>query len=188
MGLPTLVEKNVDKIWTTMIWAIHDGEVPTMRALRSILGWRTTTWWRNRSAWGMTTDPTNVDTDGSTNSDSTTEECSGTPRCRSGRAKGKDWIRLMAQGPLRKEDVTISLLTMMRQPTETREAAMTKQPGDLKPLVLKMPAEDKKLVLEIRRDSKTIVDWVNGHVKLKTKESTICECPESLAGMVRPRS
>ena len=28
-------------------------------------------------------------------------------------------------------------------------------------------------MLEVRRDSKTIVDWVNGHSKLKTKESTI---------------
>ena len=60
MGLPTLVEKIVDKVWMTMNWAIYDGEVPIMRALRSILGWRTTTRWRNRSAWGMTTDPTTV--------------------------------------------------------------------------------------------------------------------------------
>ena len=28
-------------------------------------------------------------------------------------------------------------------------------------------------MLEIRSDSKTIVDWVNGHAKLKTEESTI---------------
>ena len=28
-------------------------------------------------------------------------------------------------------------------------------------------------MLEIRRDSETVVDWVNGHSKLKTKQSTI---------------
>ena len=39
---------------------------------------------------------------------------------------------------------------------------MTKKPWDLAPLVLEVPAEDK-----------TLVDWVNGHAKLKMKESTI---------------
>ena len=60
MDLPLLNEKIVDKIWTTMNWAIHDGDVPIMKVLRSILGRRTTTWWRNRSARGMATDPTNI--------------------------------------------------------------------------------------------------------------------------------
>ena len=45
----TMAEKNVEKIWT---WAVYDGEVPVLRALRPFLGWRTTTWWRNRSALG----------------------------------------------------------------------------------------------------------------------------------------
>ena len=40
--LPTMAEKIVDKIWTTMNWAIHDGEVLVMRALRRISGWRAT--------------------------------------------------------------------------------------------------------------------------------------------------
>ena len=43
-----------------MNWAVCDGDVPIMRALSSIQGWRTNTWWRNRSAWGKATDPTNV--------------------------------------------------------------------------------------------------------------------------------
>ena len=54
-----MAEKNAEKIWKTMTWATYD-EVPVMRALRSILGWRTTTRWRNRNGWGMKTDPTNV--------------------------------------------------------------------------------------------------------------------------------
>ena len=35
-------------------------------------------------------------------------------------------------------------------------------------MVLETPVEDKKLVLGIMGDSKTIVDWVNGHAKMKT--------------------
>ena len=38
MGLPTMVEKVVDKFWTIVNWATYDGEVLVMRALRSILG------------------------------------------------------------------------------------------------------------------------------------------------------
>ena len=60
MGLPLLTEKIANKIWTTMTWAVYEGDVPIMLALRSILGWRTTAWWRSRSCWGMTCDPYNV--------------------------------------------------------------------------------------------------------------------------------
>ena len=41
-------------------WAIYDGEVPVMRALHSVLGWRTTPWWRSKRAWCMNKDPGNV--------------------------------------------------------------------------------------------------------------------------------
>ena len=43
-------------LWTKsgrLNWAVCHGEVPIMRALRAVLGWRTTTWWRNRSALGI---------------------------------------------------------------------------------------------------------------------------------------
>ena len=39
--------------------------------------------------------------------------------------------------------------------------------------MLEKPAKDKKLVLKIWSDRKTIKDWVNGHSKLKTWESTL---------------
>ena len=79
------------------------------------------------------------------------------------------WMQLLAQGPLRTEDVTISLLGMMRQPTEKKTqrrggalpSLPKKEPRDLEPLVLETPAEDKKLMLEISGDSKTIEDWIN---------------------------
>ena len=38
-----------------------DGEVPVMKALRSILGWRTTKWRRNRSAWNIEKRPSERD-------------------------------------------------------------------------------------------------------------------------------
>ena len=60
MGLPTLVGKVVDKIWSTMNWAVYDGEVPVIRTFRSSPGWRTTSWWRSRSAWSMKKNSTNV--------------------------------------------------------------------------------------------------------------------------------
>ena len=89
--------------------------------------------------------------------------------------EGTDWVQLMTQGPPRKEDVMISLLKMMRQPTEKKPqkggGAPKKKPRDLEPVILEMPAEEKKLMLQIRGDSKTIVDWVFGHAKLKTWES-----------------
>ena len=57
---PVVDRKNVDTFWMTTNWTNFDGDVRIMKAQRSILGWRTTTWWRNRSAWVMATDPTNV--------------------------------------------------------------------------------------------------------------------------------
>ena len=41
MGLPLLTEKIASKNSTTMTWAVYDGDVPTMLALRSRLEWRT---------------------------------------------------------------------------------------------------------------------------------------------------
>ena len=61
----------------------------------------------------------------------------------------------LAQGPLRKEDVTYSLFASMGQATEKkeqrkRESVPTKKLRDLAPLVLVVPTEDEKLTLEIR--------------------------------------
>ena len=53
MGLPLLTEKIVGNFWTTMTWAVYDGDVPKMLALLSFLEWRTTAWWRDRASWRM---------------------------------------------------------------------------------------------------------------------------------------
>ena len=49
MGLSSLAELCAEKVWKTMVWAVHEGEIPVLKALRSVIGWRTTVWWRNRS-------------------------------------------------------------------------------------------------------------------------------------------
>ena len=102
MGLPLLKENIASEIWTSMTWAVYDGDVPIMLALRSILGWRTTAWWRSRSSCGMAWDPNNVQ-----------------------RWKHNvgfhDWIELMTQTRLRKEDVIRNLLESMKQPVDTKK-------------------------------------------------------------------
>ena len=97
----------------------------------------------------------------------------------------------MLRGAPCKENVTISLLRMMRQPTEKKtqkgEGAMTKKPRDLEPLMLEMPAEDKKLVPEISGDSKTICGMGQWSSQVENEGRYQCNRPESLVGPVRPR-
>ena len=50
MGLPLLTEKIANNIWTTLTWAVYEGDVPIMPAFRSIFGWRTAAWWRSRAS------------------------------------------------------------------------------------------------------------------------------------------
>ena len=102
-----------------MNWAICDGDVPIMKALRSILGWRNTAWWRNRSAWEVATDPKNVQRWKHKFGFHNRGVQWDTPMSRRA-GEVKDWIQLVAQGPHRKEDVTFSSLATMRQATEKR--------------------------------------------------------------------
>ena len=38
MKLPTMAEKNAEKIWKTVAWATHDGDVPVMKARSFLTG------------------------------------------------------------------------------------------------------------------------------------------------------
>ena len=60
MGLSSLAELCAEKFWKTLAWAVYEGEVLVLNGFRSVIGWRTTAWWRNRSARGMKMDPVNV--------------------------------------------------------------------------------------------------------------------------------
>ena len=57
MGLSSLAELCAEQVWKTMAWAVYKGEVLVLKALRSVVGWRTTAWWRNSSVRGMKMGP-----------------------------------------------------------------------------------------------------------------------------------
>ena len=78
----------------------------------------------------------------------------------------------MTRDPPQEDDVNISLLKMMRQPTahSVRKSGgiPSKGPRDLGPLVLDPPTNTEGIELEIRSDSKTVVEWISGKAKQKT--------------------
>ena len=96
IGVLLLTEKIASKIWTTMTWAVNDGDVPIMLALRSILVWRTTPWWRSRSSCGMAWDPYNVQRWKHKVGFHNRGVQGDTPMFRWA-GEGNDWIKLMAQ-------------------------------------------------------------------------------------------
>ena len=119
-------------------------------------------------------------------------EWRGTPtRCRGGStnlgfiteeynaSEGNDWIKLMAQNKIRKENVIRSLLESMRQTVEKKAepngTRATKKPRNLPLLEVDIPQAGQRPTLEIRGDCKTIVDWINGRAKEKTRECTVEE-------------
>ena len=176
MGLPLLTENIASKIWTAMTWAVYDGDVPILLALRSILEWRTTAWWRNRASWGMAWDSSNVQRWKHKFGFHNRGVQWDTPMA-SWAGEGNNSIKLMAQFEPRKEDVIRSLLESMKQTAEKKAepngTRPTKKPRDLSPLVLGIPEAGKWPTLEIKGDCKTIVDWVNGHAKMKTKVAIV---------------
>ena len=103
-GLAVADGQIVSKIWTTVTWDVFDGDVQIMLALRSILGWRKTVWWRSRSSWSVAWDPYNVQRwkhnvgfhNRGVQWDTSMAKWAG---------EGKDWIKFMAQTQLRKEDI-----------------------------------------------------------------------------------
>ena len=58
----------------------------------------------------------------------------------------------------------VALMKMLRQPAAHVDkkpgGIPSKEPKDLDPMVLQLP-------LVIRSDSKTVLDWINGHAKQK---------------------
>ena len=138
MGLPLLTEKIASKIWSTT-WAVYDGDVPILLALRSMLGWRTTVWWRNGSSWSMAWDPT-THKGGRTNLGSITEECGGdTPMARWA-GEGNDWMKVVVRRKPLREDVIRNLLKSMKQAVEKKKepngTRPTKKPRDMLPFEL----------------------------------------------------
>ena len=91
--------------------------------------------------------------------------------------RGDGWIKLVAQRQPCKEDVIRGLLESMKQAAEKKAESNgtrpTKKPRDLPLLELDTPEAGKRPTLEIKGDCKTIVGWINGHAKLKTRQLTV---------------
>ena len=121
-------------------------------ALRSILGWETTAWWRSRSSWGMTWDPYNVQRWKHKVGFHNRGVQWDTPMAR-WVGEGKDWIQHRTQTQPRKEDDIRNLLESMRQPVDKKKefkgSVPTKKPRDLPPLDLGTPVPGEKPILEI---------------------------------------
>ena len=90
--------------------------------------------------------------DGSTNSDSTTKECSGTRE-----GEGQSWMHQLAGGSLHKEDVTISSVH--------DESICTLH-----------------LMLEVKERQQNICGWGQWPCQIENDGKYYCERPVSLAG------
>ena len=91
--------------------------------------------------------------------------------------EGKDFVQLMMQTRPQKEDVVRNLFQSMKQPVDKRKESKgserTIKPWDLPPFDLETPLPGESLTLEIHEDIRTIVDWMNGHAKKKTRIGTV---------------
>ena len=56
---------------------------------------------------------------------------------------------------------------------ESKGLVPTKKPRDLPPLDLETQVPGEQLTLEIKGDNTTIVNWINGHTKMKTRTGTV---------------
>ena len=155
MGLPLLTGTIASKIWITMTWAVYDGDVPIMLALRSIVAWRNDRLVEKSASWGMARDPNNVRW-WKQKVGSITGSTVGT--------------RLTAPQKNRKEEVFRSMTQVVekKKPQSTGPDRQRNQ-EDLLPLELDEPKAGKWSTLEIKGDCRTNVDWINGHSKLKTR-------------------
>ena len=119
VGLPQMTEKIANKIWTTMTWAVYDGDVPIMLARRSILGKENDCMVEKSIFLGMTWDPYNVQRWKHKVGFHNRGVQWDTPMARWA-GEGKDWIQLMTQTQPRKEDVIRNLLESMKQPVDKK--------------------------------------------------------------------
>ena len=177
MGLPLLTEKNVIKIWTTMTLAEYDGDVQVMLALRSILEWRTTAWWRSRSFGGMAWDPNNVQRWKHKVGFHNRRIQWDTPMARWA-GEGNEWIQPMTQTKPRREDVIRNLLESTKQPVDKKKESKghvpTKKPRDLPSLDLGTPVPGKRPTLgrgmHLRQRT---TDWVTHTFREHNKEADL---------------
>ena len=68
-----------------------------------------------------------------------------------------------------KEEVIVAFLKMTKQPTKHLMKKATgvpsRKPRELDPTIVEVLGKDEGIQVEIRIDSKTLVDWINGKAK-----------------------
>ena len=176
LGLPSLAELCAEKVWKTMAWAVHEGEVPVLKALRFVIGWRTTAWWRNKSAWGMKWDPLNITCWKHKWGFHNRGVAWDTPLARRA-GSGEDWIQKWRMNPPKKTEAVPALVRAIRlSPLHIKktEGGIPHRKGrELDPLVTEPPRTVDGIELVIRGDSKTVVDLINGKAKQKVSYRAI---------------
>ena len=120
MGLPLLTQKIAREIWTTVTWAVYNGDVPIMLALRSLFGVENDRLVEKLGILVYGVGPLTTFHGGSTRLVSTIGEYSGTHRWQGGPAKGGIGSSYTAQQIPRKEDAIRSLLESMKQAVEKK--------------------------------------------------------------------
>ena len=176
LGLPSLAELCAEKVWKTMAWAEKVGEVPVLTALRFVVGWRTTAWWRNRSAWSMKWDPLNITCWkhkwGFHNRGVTWDA----PMARWAGSE-EDWILKWKMNPPKKTEAVPALVRAIHlsplQIKKTEGGIPLRKERELDPLVMEPPRTLEGIELVIRGDNKTVVDWTNGKAKQRVSYRAI---------------
>ena len=157
MDLFSLEELCAETVWKTIAWAVNEGEVPVLKALRYVIGWRTTAWWRNMSAWGMKWDRW-ILLAGSTSGDSITEVSLANGQMgRFGRRLDTEVENESSQQSRSDSSTGIGHPFVTITDQKKRAAFFSG----------KKENPSRKIELVIRRDNKTIVNWINGKAKQK---------------------
>ena len=186
-----MAEKNAEKVWKTMAWATYDGDVLVVKALRSILRWRSPTWWPNRSASGMRVDPIHV-------SRWKHQWCFS----QRGRGVGYSYGQVGWRGkrlgtrnvpkkkkhPPKKDEVIMAPLKMARRHSKhllkkATRSSQQKQTRELDPTVRDVPGRGTGIQVEIRGDSKTVEDWIHGIAR----QRSACEAVGEIQRQLRDR-
>ena len=117
-----------------MAWTTYDGDVPVLKALRSILRWRTTL--------GEGVDPANVSRwkhtwrgggrGGEGGRERGSQERRGVGHACGEMGAEDGWVLKLMLDPPQKEDLIVALMKMMRQPTAhfVNKTWRYSQPGD----------------------------------------------------------
>ena len=150
---------------------------PVMKAFRTVIEWRTTAWWRSRSAKGLSEDPANATCWKHKLGFSQQRRNVGYTYGKMGWAERR-LDTIMESGFSQEDRRGFLLLKMIRltsMQTKKVGGILFKKARDVDPLIIAIDywLSGQGIELVIRSDGKTVVDWINGKVKQKTPSRII---------------